>query len=230
MNASSAALARALDAKRTLAGDAAMRAGFLFQAGKLDEARSGFAAAQRLYLELGDELQPAWLRTKIALIDLEEGHPKAAETNARDALAHIEKLAPDSMRHYLRAGRQVLVLTLFAQGQTQAARAELDRALAIDVPMDFDYRELLSITQARLLAAEGRRDAAQELLEQVRAEAARGHYKSIELDARRAQIELQAALGADSSVRADARALADEAAKLGFGLIANNMAKLSQRE
>jgi tetratricopeptide (TPR) repeat protein len=225
-----AALARELGDKRILANFEHSYAQLLFYAGKLDAARSAYAEARRRYLDLGDVFWPVFTEIGIALINIEEDKPKAAEASARAAVERLEKLAPDEMRVGIPTARQVLARSLLLQGQTRAARAELDRALAIHVDLDFSYRELLSITQARVLAAEGHGEAALELLERVRAEAARGHYAPIELEARRAALELRAAARPlrrpDASIRADARVLTDEAAKLGFGLIAKKMEPL----
>jgi hypothetical protein len=99
--------------------------------------------------------------------------------------------------------------------------------------MAFNYREMLSITQARLLAAEGHGDAAHVLLEQVRADAARDHYLPIELEARRAELEIRAATAsrrAGASIRASARDLRSQASKLGFGLIAKKMDALTRAD
>jgi tetratricopeptide (TPR) repeat protein len=231
MHDSSLALAHELGEKGVLADLAFIRAQILFYEGKLEAARSAIAECQRLYRELGNELWPAFYETKIGLIDLEEGSPKAAEAHARAAIERLEKQPPENVLGMIPAARVLLAQSLLGQGQLHAARAELDRALAPHEPMFFSYREMLSIARARLLAAEGHGDAAQDLLEQVRADAARGHYLPVELEARRAELEIRAATAASrraqASIRASARDLRSQASKLGFGLIAKKMDALA---
>jgi tetratricopeptide (TPR) repeat protein len=230
----SEALVRELDDKRMLAMLEQVRATLFSYEGKLDAARRAFAEFRRRDLALGDAFWPVFIETETAVLDIEGGDPKAAETAARDAIARLEKMSPENMRVGIPTARQVLARSLLAQGETQAARAELDRALAIHAQLAYAYAQRLSITQARVEAAEGHREAAQALLQRVRAEAARGHYAPIELEARRTALELREAARAagqpDAALRADARALAGEAAKLGFGLIAQKMETLAKGE
>jgi tetratricopeptide (TPR) repeat protein len=226
---SSAASARELGQKRVLADDVSIRSAILLYLGKLEAARRMVADAQRLYRELGDELEPAFLTVRLATIDLEEDNPNAAEAAVRDAMARPEKLPPDGAVLTVQAGaRHHLVRTLIAQGKVNAARAEFDGAPASRVVLSLLDRQSISITQAKLEAAEGRTESAQRLLERVRTDAVRAHFRAIEFEARRAALEIRAAArGPDSSIRPLARALMNDASGSGFALVARKIAPLA---
>jgi hypothetical protein len=97
----------------------------------------------------------------------------------------------------------------------------------------FSQQGDLVITRARLEAAEGRVDVARALLEPMRARAARGHQRWLELEVRRTDLEIRAAAARksgrrDAGLRQAVRALQADAARSGFVLFETKLATLAK--
>jgi tetratricopeptide (TPR) repeat protein len=216
------ALAHELGEKRTEADLYAIRGLILIYGGQLAEARDAIVQSQRLYAELQDGHGVTLGETRMALLEYEAGDLKAAEAGARAALAHMQKLSADAgVRSELPLTEELLARILRAGGQVGAARAELDRALANSELLTFEGTRLMWIGKGRQLAAEGRLEEGLRLLARARDDAARAPFPSIEMEARRAMVEVRlaarASRGLDAAVRAEARQLQADAAKLGYG-------------
>jgi tetratricopeptide (TPR) repeat protein len=228
----SAALAREMGNQHVLADLAQISGRTLLHKGQIAAARASLAEAQRLYTALADRFQQAFIPSQVALIDLEEGDLKAAEQHTRAAIAGLGQLAPDEVRSDMPAMYGNLAWVLLRQGRVAEARAEVDRALALHVDQPFAERAVLTITEARVLAAEKRREAALALLARLRAEAERGDFLPVALRARGTALELRAAAQAprrpDVALRRQARALAGEAARLGEALVVKQMEMLGR--
>jgi tetratricopeptide (TPR) repeat protein len=197
----------------------------MIHAGELELARQSLVEAQRLFRQIGDPLEPILVEVRSAAIDREEGKLASGEARVRSAIAELEKLPRNEVNSEgLSVAQQELADVLTAHEQVREARQALDRALALAPKQrPFFFREELLFTQARVEAAEGHIDRAQSLLARAYAEVHAAKHPTLELEARLAQVELLASLPesqAKASYRQLARGLHDDAAKLGFSLIA----------
>jgi serine/threonine protein kinase/tetratricopeptide (TPR) repeat protein len=229
-------LTRAVGVKRLEADTLQLGARILIHKGELEAARRSLAEGERIYRQMGDPLEPLAEEITAATIDREQGKLASGEARVRAAIAGLEKLPhDDAITFVVSQGRQELADILAARRQPREAQAELEQALALSLPQQraIVERNDLVLTAARVAAAQGRFDDAERLVARVSAEANEAKHPLLQLEARLAEVELVASLPArraKASFRARASALRDDAAKLGFGLIASRAsAALSNR-
>jgi tetratricopeptide (TPR) repeat protein/tRNA A-37 threonylcarbamoyl transferase component Bud32 len=196
----------------------------LLHSGKLDEARAALDESGRLYKKIGAEDEQINAKQARAELELALDRPQAAEPLEREAVAYFEK---KPVADSLSRAHERLARVLLAEGQTAAARKEIELA-ASTAPSEWLFRHRLpvAITEARIDGTEGRYEPAKKRLEHVLQESRRAHDMVLELDARMALVEVTKQHSA-SAGRAAARALHTDAARHEFGLIAKKAAELA---
>ncbi|MCP3956487.1 MAG: tetratricopeptide repeat protein [bacterium] len=181
--------------------------------------------------DLGGTATLADSQVTAALILLENGPLTEAEALARRAIHLFDQEArPDDQA----LATSILARVLLAQGRRRDSEAALDAATArAEISQNPTVRLTVAMDTARLLAATGRRAEALRRLEAAAAEARRLGLVSLELEARLAWGEAELAAGGRPTSRASARArleaLAADAIKAGFDLIADKAAAVGSR-
>jgi serine/threonine protein kinase/tetratricopeptide (TPR) repeat protein len=223
------ALAQQLGERPKIAVALTISARLLADGGRLDEARRQLDDAQALLAAIGDAADLRLLAIDQAALALAAGRGAAATEIARNALAQLDEEHAHGAVDAVLGLHEVLARALVATKQTRAARQELDRALAILPPEpQAAVRLQLAITQADVEAAEGQKSAAVQHLTAAIAEAKKAHDAPLELRARLHELVLLARPRLLDVVRARARALADEAKRRGFVVVAEQAGAIAR--
>jgi tetratricopeptide (TPR) repeat protein/TolB-like protein len=195
-----------------------------FAGGELEKAAGAFAGYMKIQTLAGDWgdqalTEPVYASTLLAL-----GRPGEALDMAMKIADRFETAEQPL---YQAAALRVAAEALWQQDRADQAREKL--AAAMDLAGDCESPELrlrLRLTSIRFVAADRPREATRELRPLI-FEASRFNLKPVELDALLAlgEIELESDSADDLKVgRARLEALADEASRLGFGLLAHQAA------
>ena len=138
--------------------------------------------------ELGERGTSAESRAALGALALEEGRASEAESLAREAVVTFAgQAAPDNEA----IARATLAQALLAQGRTEPAQQEVDRALAlVRNPTHVLARMPVAIAAARVRAASNIPAAVKEL-DGVRMEAQTLGLARFEFEARRAAAEIE---------------------------------------
>jgi class 3 adenylate cyclase/tetratricopeptide (TPR) repeat protein len=148
--------------------------------GRFDQARARAAAARPVLEGLGKRILLASQRLFAGQIELLAGDPAAAEEHLRDGYETLEALG--ELGNF--AGLSVfLAAALHAQGRNEEAEAVLAQATRLGNPDDAEVQILTHVIRARLLAAAGAPEVAEQLAHEAVALAARTDASSMRADA-----------------------------------------------
>jgi TolB-like protein len=180
--------------------------------GDLADARKQASDALAMQLSLGAKGSAAETQLTLAAIDLAEAKPAEAETRLRETIAELEH---EGAVENQTAAHDLLARTLAAQKKIAAAQEELARAAKlVEGNQTLILHVAHDLVAARVLGAAGRSDAAMARLEAATAVAKRPPYGGALLEARLIRLELGRG--------GDAHALAADAQRAGFELLARN--------
>ncbi len=190
--------------------------------GKLQEARGRFTAALALRRELGEMHNVPESRLALAEVAFASDRIVEAESLARQAAEELAELkSPDKELKAL----VVLGQALLRRGRLEAARAALTRAGGLAAASNYpELRLQLGIVEVRLRSAVGEADVAR--LEEVLAQAQASGFGELVLQARLALGGMALAAGEAVEGRTRLEALAADADKRGFSLIAARARKV----
>jgi len=187
--------------------------------GDIAEARRRMEEALALRKEMGDELNVANSSVDLAMVTIEEGRPADADAPLRKAIDAFRKAKSEQDEATADA---VLARSLAARGKPSEAmaaaaraRALLSAGSALAVRFEVDLASALSNAGAGPAAGADSR----KLLESALAQAVQHGYLGYEYQMRLVLGELDVKSGHVEEGRASLRALGNEAAAKGFGLI-----------
>jgi serine/threonine protein kinase/tetratricopeptide (TPR) repeat protein len=194
-------------------------------AGRLDDAARQLDDAAALLHGVEPDTQLRDIAVAQAELALARGQTATAETFTRDVVAKYEH-EHGAIDRRLEA-METLARALVVEHRTREARALIDRAVTL-MPAEAQLQTRLRVELARAAVeeAEGHAAAARKRGERVLADARRAHYAQLELRARLLDVGL-APQPATAATAARARALADEATRRGYLLIARQAAALA---
>jgi ATP/maltotriose-dependent transcriptional regulator MalT len=195
-------------------------------AGKLDE-------AERQLDEAASELQAIAPATQLrdvtiarAELRLMRGQAKEAEASAREIVDKFDQHDPVAVDGRIQA-METLARALLAQHKIREAHALVDRAVSL-MPAEpqLETQLRVELVRAGVEASEGHVAAARKRAARALAEARRVHHAPLELRARLFDVML-APQPPTAANAARARALADEATRRGYLIIARQAAALA---
>jgi len=190
--------------------------------GDLATARQRQEEALAIRKEIGEKATQAESLLALADLTMEEGHPKDAETLARQPLDEFqtEKLREDEI-----SARVVLARSLVAQDKSAEAgkQIELAAALAARSPV-VEVRLSYAIAAARIKAATGKVAESERILETSLAEASKQGYLGSQFEIRLALGEIEIKSGDNAAGRRRLNDLEKDARARGFLLVARKAA------
>jgi tetratricopeptide (TPR) repeat protein len=187
----------------------------LREEGNLAAAREEYGAALRLELEDGEKEESQ--TTQVALDELlvEEGHADQAETLLRKPVGELRTFSDSWIW-----AQSVLVRAELADGKLKEAMAESKNAEKLaSKSQNLEVRLAITIAAARVSAALGKTNQAQEVLQAALVEAAQHGYVGPQFEARLALGEIELHSGQVAAGRAHLAALGKDASAKGFLLI-----------
>ncbi|MCP4663239.1 MAG: tetratricopeptide repeat protein [bacterium] len=193
----------------------------LFELGELGRAQGNLSAALTFHqkaLELRRELEErhtiAESRIAIARMHLEMGDPAAAEAEAERAISDCQRdhRTPEQAR-----ATAIRALALLAQGRLPEASDEILAAALLAASSEQQaIRFEVTLAQARVDAATGKRDQALRSLREIEEEVARAGYAGLALDTVLTGAEIELAHGGGSEFRDRLGTVESRAAAQGF--------------
>ncbi len=213
------------------AGDKSMSAYALAGLGSVELKAADFAAARKdfeealsLRKELGEKDTITGTDVLIAALDLEEGHPEAAEKPALEARDDFQKAHRSDDQATAAA---VLINALVAEGKNDDALKEVSKAAPIAAKsQNLSVQLTFALASARAHAASHKIVAAKTILKEALVKATKSSYLGDQLEARLVLEELEMKSGKSTALRAPLERLQKDAKDKGFNLIANKAAAL----
>jgi len=213
------------------AGDKSMSAYALAGLGSVELKSADFTAARNdleealsLRKELGEKDTITGTSVLIAALDIEEGHPAAAEKPAREARDDFEKA---HKRDDQVTAAAVLVDALVTEGKNDDALKEVSKATPIAAKsQNLSVHLIFALASARADAASQKIVAAKTILKEALAKATRSSYLGDQLEARLVLEEIEMKSGKSAASRARLEQLQKDAKEKGFNVIANKAAAL----
>jgi hypothetical protein len=200
------------------------RGDILLAQGLIAEARSAYAAALAQYKELKQpsDIASVWLAQ--AKLSVESGSPAEGELLARKAAVEYASEKDDDSQASALGG---LLEALVAQNK----RTEADQAwkdLALLTPKDPDTQQEVALAEARYRELQGSFDIALTRIGVAREWCKDNDRVNCELEARLLTDQIRLKAGKTDEFADDLTALAAEASRLGFGLIAEEAGKIQR--
>jgi eukaryotic-like serine/threonine-protein kinase len=208
------------------AGDKSITAYGLVGLGSLELKAADFAQAHKDYEEalalrdeLGEKDNVAGTQVAIAELDIEEGHPGAAEGPARKARDEFQRAHKSDDQI---AATATLVDALLADGKDDEASKELGKVAAMSAKsQNLSVQLTFAATRARAKAAAREYGAAETIVREALAKATKSGYLGYEFECRLALEELAVKFGRSPASRAGLEQLQKESKAKGFDLIAH---------
>jgi TolB-like protein/Tfp pilus assembly protein PilF len=191
---------------------------------RLDNAAKHFHESLQLNQQLDDKSGQAVDNAALASLALEQARSAEAETMASQAADafRVQKNADLEMD-----ALATLARALVAQGKLAEARNAMERAKSLPA-QDESIRLKLTITDACLLAREGKAAEASRLLAESTQKASERKWKRSEFEAILARAEIESQSGELPSTRLLAKRLQADAHAAGFALIARKAGALAK--
>jgi tetratricopeptide (TPR) repeat protein len=191
---------------------------------RLDNAAKHFHESLQLNQQLDDKSGQAVDNAALASLALEQARSAEAETMASQAADafRVQKNADLEMD-----ALATLARALVAQGKLAEARNAMERAKSLPA-QDESIRLKLTITDACLLAREGKAAEASRLLAETTQKASERKWKRSEFEAILARAEIESQSGELPSTRLLAKRLQSDANAAGFALIARKAGALAK--
>jgi eukaryotic-like serine/threonine-protein kinase len=190
----------------------------LMAEGDLTQARKNLQDAMQIRNKIGEDSNAAATKLQLAVLSIEDGNAADAERAAREVREEYRKEAhPDDEID----ADVVLLKALLAQNKSREAKQEMENASPLSAKsQNIPTRLALTVVEAQVQAATGKRDEAlRNLSEAIRDLAKRG-VMSEQLEARLAHAEIDANAGKAGAGKAELVAVRTDAAGKGFILIA----------
>jgi len=200
-------------------GDVELTRGFLAKA------RKKYEEALSIRNELGEKGAAAETRLAVAGLLIEEGDPVKAQSEAAGtAKVFLAEKQPDSEG----SAYELHARALLAQNRVAEAQKSIEHAGSLlknsrNRAVQFAF----SITSARVTAASGKVNEAQNTLHSTLAEAKKSGHFRFQLEARLALLEIELHHGNRVSAKAGLQTLQNEADAKGFALIARKAASIA---
>ena len=190
---------------------------------RLDNAAKNYRESLQLNQQLNDQAGQAVNNSALASLALEQARPAEAETLASQAADafQVQKNSDLEMDALCTLARALL-----AGAKLSEARKAIERAKGLPA-QDESIRLRLAITDAYLLAREGKVADASRLLTETTQKASERKWKRSEFEAILARTEIESQTGAMPSTRLLARRLQSDANAAGFALIARKAGALA---
>lgn len=221
----SLAICREVGDKSKAAGDLAGLGQIYRAEGDLQEASKYDAEAKSAFEASGDRLRAAQAQLAQAQLLIEQGRSTEA---ARAAQGAVEEFRREKGEEYESVSQAVLAQALLGEGDIAGARQKMERALSISSKLQNREGGLfVAVMAARVRAASpsaGDRLEAVQDLRVALGKAATNGFVNYGLEARLAMGEIEMNSGDGAGGRAYLKALEKDAAKRGFGLIAQKAA------
>jgi tetratricopeptide (TPR) repeat protein len=190
--------------------------------GNLEQSRTAYETAQKLYQQIQQAGNVAVAWTSLAHLSLEAGSPVDAESSAHKAWQEFQKEKDSEMEA---ASLTVLLGSLVAQGKKDEA-SEVLRKLGGLHSDDVDQQLETTMAEAEYMALEGNFSEALERLQKAQEQARKLNKVNFELAIRLAIYRVRSKAGQLDGLDAELKALTTEASERGFGLIARQSAEL----
>jgi tetratricopeptide (TPR) repeat protein len=195
--------------------------------GNLQEARRAHLQALTLRDGMGEKSTAAESQLALAQLSLDAGIAKDAELGAKQAAEEFHSENESDMEAGAYA---VLGHSYLRQGKLEDASKAVEQARALSGKSeDREVQLLVALEVARVWAAEAKFDEAVHELRAVLNEAQKYKYVSYELEARLSLGEIEMRSDRVSAGRAHLETLRKEALREGFGFIAQEAGRASQR-
>ena len=190
----------------------------------LDNAAKNYRESLQLNQQLDDKSGQAVNNAALASLALEENRPAEAEllaSKAADAFQDqkIADLETDALGTFARA--------LVTEGKLPEARKAIERAKGLPA-QDESIRLKLAISEAYLLAREGKSSEASRMVAECVQKASGRRWKRSEFEALLARAEIESQAGATPLVKVTAKRLQVDASAAGFALIARKAGALAK--
>jgi len=190
----------------------------------LDNAAKNYRESLQLNQQLDDKSGQAVNNTALASLALEENRPAEAEllaSKAADAFQDqkIADLETDALGTFARA--------LVTEGKLPEARKAIERAKGLPA-QDESIRLKLAISEAYLLAREGKSSEASRMVAECIQKASGRKWKRSEFEALLAKAEIESQTGATPLAKLTAKRLQVDASAAGFALIARKAGALAK--
>ena len=216
---------RRMGAKSSYAYTLGHLATILEYQGDLGGARKLWNEQCGIQKKVGEKIRLANCEASLAELSIEEGHPEAAETLCLRIAREFQTTNPagDAWR--------LLALSYLARGDIGKAREAADRALefAAKTLNAADFKIPIGIAAARVEAAGGKTTEAVAALDRLLAQSRELHLAGMQIEAGLALAEADARRGDKQAGRNRARAVEQEAQRMGFGLAAAKARKMQNR-
>jgi eukaryotic-like serine/threonine-protein kinase len=211
-------LLQATGDKSDLVDSRLARGNVLLETGDVAGARAKYQEAAAIALKANARDRAATAMCAVGNADIELGHAANVEAPCRAAITEFQSEGDTQDEINVRA---VLIRALLAQGKIEDARAEAEAAKTLALKsQNADSRLGLAAAVGRLQAAVGDPAAAEKLLQDALAEAARLGFVNHQFELRLALGEIEMKSGKTAAGRARLTALQKDAAAKGFNLIA----------
>jgi eukaryotic-like serine/threonine-protein kinase len=216
------AIKRKIGYQRGIAYDLSGLSDVLGDQGKLAAARQAQEQALQIRIQISETKNAAASRLELASLDLEDGRPVDAAKLAAETAQEFEKekSAADQALAYAVEARSLLT-----QGDVSGARAALDRARTLtqglpNPPLRFEIA--ITSAQVRMAGHAGMPAGARSDLESALAQARKSGYREYALKLEMTLGELDLRSGDSRGGRDRLEALANDAQKSGFLLVARD--------
>ena len=195
-----------------------------FAQDRLEDAAKNYHESQQLNQELGDKSGQATNNGTLATLAMELGKAVEAESLATRAANAFQEQKNADLEMDARA---TLARALLAAGKIPEARKAVDRGKALPA-QDESIRLKLAITEAALLAREGKALDAERMLSDAIQKATQRKWKRSEFEARLVKVEIESQPSATASSKQVAKHLQADARAAGFALIARKAGALAK--
>ncbi len=193
--------------------------------GDLASTRRRLEEALAIREQIGGQARVLEVRLSLARLALEESDSETAAAGAREI---AEAFADSALPREEAFARVNLVEASLAAGRRSAARAALDRVFELSRSVELVGLEVVATTMnARIMAADGRRDEALEMLDQALSKAVEIGRLDLQLEARMATGEIELQAGRAAAGRERLAAVAQDASARGLILLADKARRLS---
>jgi eukaryotic-like serine/threonine-protein kinase len=192
--------------------------------GQFDAAAKSYNDALQVNKDSADSLGVARSTSALALLALEQGRLAESQNLARQS---ADALHQQNYADFEADALATLARALVQDNKVSDARAALNRAKALPA-QDQDVRLRLAISEAYILAKEGKLpDALRSSTETIQ-KAVDLKLKRLELEARLAKAEVEIAAGSNPAAKAAAKQIATEATAAGYLLIAHQAGNVAK--
>ena len=192
--------------------------------GDFEPARTALAEALEIRHDLEEIREVTDSRIVLARLALEASDAAGAEAASLEAITACQR---DDRRSEEARATAILALALLARGDLDASRAAAEEAMRLaEVSEQPVVRHAAGIAEARVRAASGDPESAQQSLAQIEQDCQDAGYVAWALEARLAWAEAALTAGREDEARDQLRTVATDAGRYGLGRLADKAGTL----